>query len=277
MPAYIRRKRIRLDGRYVHYLVAGHGSPLLVIHGGGAGSDKWRHNIPELAKHHKVFVPDLPGIGDSQPLRDEFDYSDFVTFVDRFSQFLGLQQFHLLGHSLGGCIALQYALQRPKRVSSLVLVSSMGLGKGFALWARIFCSPIFYAVVGEPMFALLGALRKGLRALTIPIRFLDLFTRTTLSMSKKIITRQGQVVVLRDRLGELMMPTMVVWGARDNIVPVTHAYDAGKLIPNCRVHVLGDCGHNVHRQHVGEFSKLLKDFLGHKKPVPVPVLARADG
>ncbi|MDO8473037.1 MAG: alpha/beta fold hydrolase, partial [Dehalococcoidia bacterium] len=202
-----------------------------------------------------------PGFGDSDPLGGEFDYSAFVAFVDQFAGGVGLTRFNLVGHSIGGCIALQYALERPDRVIKLVLVSSLGIGKSIGRWIKYLSTPVFMYLVGEPMLAFMDIVKWVSRKLSRPMQLKNNpLTRMNIGLGRKIATLAGQTLVLRERLCELVVPTLVVWGSHDGIVPVRHAYVAAELIPDCRIQVL-DGGHSIHRQRMAEFSDALNDFL----------------
>lgn len=89
----------------------------------------WLKNLRILSRHYTVYAPDLPGFGSSQPLSTHIELSEFARFIDDFTQALGLQDFYLVGHSVGGGIALQYALEHPVRIKRLAIVNSMCLGK----------------------------------------------------------------------------------------------------------------------------------------------------
>src|SRR4030042_5063471 len=125
-------KNIMVDGLDVHYYTAGEGEPLLVIHGGGGDARSWQHNISELSRKYAVYAPDLPGYGLTQPLKGKYYIPEIADFVEKFTKSLGLEKFSLMGHSLGGGVALDYALEFPARIEKLVLVSSLCLGKEIA-------------------------------------------------------------------------------------------------------------------------------------------------
>ena len=272
MPTRVRRRSIPLGGRIVPYLVAGSGSPLLIIHGGGAGAESWQHNILELAKNHTVYAPHLPGIGDTPAVSEEFDYPDFVAFVEDFVSGVNLSSFDLMGHSLGGCLALQYALKHPEKVNSLVLVSSMGLGKEVGLLPAILTSRAICNGVSLRLFGGAVLLRELLGSAAMnPIHMLRCFPRVTFSMWRRIIRAGRQTLDLSDRLCELSMPTMIVWGSRDLTMPVQHAYKAVRLIPDCRIHVIPGCGHSVYRQKLDEFTEVIDDFTGRSGLAPLAV------
>jgi len=106
----ISSRHIKVEGHDVHYFTAGKGDPVVVIHGGGGDARTWLRNIEELSSSYTVYAPDLPGYGDSQPLNGRYYIPELTDFLDDFSDNLGLERFHLVGHSLGGGVALNYAL-----------------------------------------------------------------------------------------------------------------------------------------------------------------------
>ncbi len=116
MANNIHSKQIKVGKLDIHYFTGGDGDPLVVIHGGGSGAEGWLQSVTELSEHYRVYVPDLPGFGRSQPLDGEYGIPEFVEFVEGFTHSLGLKRFHLVGHSLSGGIALHYALKFPHKI-----------------------------------------------------------------------------------------------------------------------------------------------------------------
>lgn len=253
-------KKTRVDGRDVRYFTGGQGDPLVVIHGGAGGADTWVKNMAVLAENYTVYAPDLPGFGGSQPMDGECYIPELTGFMGSFSGNLGLDSFHLMGHSLGGGVALNYALESPHRIKKLVLISSLCLGREIALWVRIMSLPARF--IGSIVLAVLRAIKWLVKALLIPAEFVLPASRTMVNLGRSITTLKEQTLVLAGRLSEIVMPTLVVWGARDEIVPVRQAYAAAELIPDCQLKVFGNRGHNVHRDEIDEFSRLLTGFLG---------------
>jgi len=260
MVSEIHSKHVKVGKLDINYLIGGQGAPLVVIHGGGEGARAWLQNLGELSKYYTVYVPDLPGFGRSQPMSDNFHISEFVKFVEGFSHKLGLKRFHLLGHSFGGGIALHYALRFPHEIKSLVLVNSMCLDKEIALWVRFLSTLAFY--LGEAALAILKAVGWLIRPFFIPFEFAPPLLWFRIGLGRSVATLRGQTTVLLNRLSELIVPTLLVWGARDVIVPASHAYAAAKLIPHCQLHIFEGCGHSAYKQKVHEFSQLLVKFLG---------------
>jgi pimeloyl-ACP methyl ester carboxylesterase len=253
-------KKIKLGNLNIRYFSGGQGDPLVIIHGGGDGARAWLKNAEQLSKHYTVYLPDLPGFGCSQSASDRFYLPEYVAFVEDFSSAVGLDSFYLIGHSIGGGIALHYALKFSDKVEGLVLVSSWCLGIEAALWIRLMSHPALCRSLGEAGIVVSKGVKWLARQFYAPFRFANPITRIKMDIGKTMVTFGGQTVVLRDRLCELTMPTMVVWGAGDNVVPAAHAYAAAELIPDCQVRVFEGCGHNVYRQRMEEFSQLLSRF-----------------
>ena len=254
-------KQIKVGKLDIHYFTGGEGEPLVVIHGGGVGAQGWLQNATELCKHYKIYVPDLPGFGFSQPMGGEYGISEFVDFVEDFTHSLELKRFHLVGHSLGGGIALHYALKFPHKVGKLVLVSSLCLGKEIALWVRFFSSSAFCRSLGVAAVAVLKGVKWLVNLVYAPLKFVNPLPRVNVHLGERITTLEKQTAVVVHQLSELMVPTLLVWGAKDGIVPVSQAYAAARLIPDCQLHVFEGCGHSAFRKRIKEFTLLLNTFL----------------
>jgi pimeloyl-ACP methyl ester carboxylesterase len=259
----LRRERGKFGQFDISYLTGGQGAPLLVIHGGGDSGRAWLQNAVELSKYYRVYVPDLPGFGRSRSMDDNFELPEFVAFVEDFANNLHLGRFHLIGHSLGGGIALYYALIFPHKINRLVLVSSICLGREIALWARFMSCLALYRPFMKVAFSVLKAARwLGKLFYNPPHELMDPLFRIRMDIGQNVMTLKGQTTVLLNHLSELLVPTLLVWGARDPIVPVSHAYTAARLIPDCQLHVFKSCGHSVYKQRLHEFSRLMVNFLG---------------
>ena len=261
------RKRIQswkteIGGRKVHYFYGGEGEPLVVIHGGGNSARAWLKNIEELAKSYTVYVPDLPGFGYTEPMGDDCFVPELVDFIDAFARSLGLGRFHLVGHSLGGAVALSYVLKFPFKVTKLVLVSSLSLGREIALWVRLLSRPAFSRYIGKAVLFVLRVVKRMLDALLPSMGFLIPTSEASIYWGSCISTLKEQALNLAHRLSEVVVPTLVVWGGRDPILPVKHAYAAAELIPDCRLKVFKKCGHSVYRDEIEEFSEDVRGFLG---------------
>jgi pimeloyl-ACP methyl ester carboxylesterase len=256
----IETKTTKIDGREVLYYTAGQGEPLVVIHGGGGDARTWLANMEVLAEKYTVFAPDLPGYGGSAPLEGAYYIPELTRFVKKFAECLGLEKFYLMGHSLGGGVALNFAISYPGKVRKLVLVSSLCLGSEIALWLRVLSLPGLIKALGSVFSAFMAGIKWIARQLN-PARYIMALSPSAMTVGGRISTFHQQTLSLEKRLPEVKMPTLVVWGSRDPVVPVMQAYRAALAIPNCMVKVFEKRGHNVHRDELKEFSCILTQFL----------------
>ena len=256
----IETRTTKIDGREVLYYTAGYGEPLVVIHGGGGDARTWLTNMEVLAEKYTVFAPDLPGYGGSAPLDGNYYVPELTRFINRFTETLGLDKFYLMGHSLGGGVALNFAINYPNKVKKLVLVSSVCLGSEIALWLRLLSIPGLIKALGSVFSGVMAGV-KWAASLLNPARYIMALSPAAMSVGRSISTFREQTLSLEKRLLEVKMPTLVVWGSRDPVVPVMQAYRAALAIPNCIVKVFDKRGHNVHRDELKEFSSLLRRFL----------------
>lgn len=264
-------KNIKIGDMDIHYLVGGKGAPLVVIHGGSDGAKAWKKTMAALIKNYTLFIPDMPGWGNSQPMNRNGDYfiSELAEFVDGFSRKLGLSDFYLMGHSLGGAVALTYALKFPHRVKKLVLIDSLCLGKEIAWWIRVLSTSRLSHSFGVAMHRLMKGIKWFVDSVLAPafapaltLKFANPISAVSLSLGTKVTNSREQNTVLVDRLPEIKVPTLVVWGEKDPVIPASHAYAAARVMPNCQIKVFEDCGHSVYRQRIPEFSQLVGGFLG---------------
>jgi pimeloyl-ACP methyl ester carboxylesterase len=255
----IESRTATVNGHQINYYTAGQGEPLVVVHGGLGDAGTWLNNIAVMSLHYRVYAPDLPGFGRSQSLDGRLDILRLAEFIEDFTISLGIRRFNLMGHSIGGGVALNYALRFPQKVKKLVLISSLCLGVEIGLWVRVL------SIVARSLGTILRVALRGLRwlieKLMPPLDLILPLNPANIDLGGNITTFKEQTLVLQNRLGDLSMPTLVVWGAKDNIVPVNQAYMAAETIHNCQLKVFENIGHDVHRQKNGEFSRMLSGFL----------------
>ena len=263
-----------VGGVRVRYIEAGQGPPLVLVHGLTSSKVAWRENILPLAEHHHVYAVDLPGHGDSDKSGVNYDSTSIVELMREFILGLGHQQVALAGISLGGGVSLLTALEYPEMVSKLVLCGSGALGREIAMVIRLAALP----VVGE---FLIGGPLDNTRAMARKCFFdkrlasdelVEELRRTnslpgayeaTMTIIRKYISVWGvrPRYVVTDRLRSLDIPTMLFWGANDEIIPVKHAHRAAQMIPDAELHVFEDCGHWPQMERTEEFNRLLLEFL----------------
>lgn len=259
--AKIESKTIKVGGLDVLYYTGGKGEPLVVVHGGGGDARTWIKNIEVLADKYAIYAPDLPGYGGSEPMDGRYYIPELSEFIARFAENVGLEKFYLVGHSLGGGIALNFALMFPEKIRKLVLISSLCLGREIAFWIRLSSIP---AIINTMSKVFMGVM-KGIKWVFLqlnPAKLIMEMTPAAMMVGASISTFREQTLVLEHRLPEVQMPTLLIWGSRDPVVPVMQAYRAAKVIPNCSIRVFKKRGHNVHRDELMEFSSILAHFLG---------------
>jgi pimeloyl-ACP methyl ester carboxylesterase len=257
----IQSKNAKIDGLNIHYYTAGEGEPLLVIHGGAGDARSWWSNIQNLSQKYRVYAPDLPGYGTSQPMEGNYYIPEFSDFINKFTKFLKLDKFSVIGHSMGGGIALDYVLKFPSKVKKLILVSSLGLGREVALWLRLISLPAVIKVLGSLVgntIKLIGWLLKQYNPLELVLPISPVFVR----IGTSIANIHQQSFVLEKYLSKIKIPTMLIWGGRDPVVPVKTAYRAVKEFPNARLLVFKHSGHNVHREQLKNVTRLIYEFIG---------------
>ncbi len=276
-------KTATVHGRPMTYAEAGEGSVLLLIHGIAGEWENWREVIEPLAHRHTVIAPDLPGHGASAPGGGDYSIGAMASSLRDLLVTLGHERVTLVGHSLGGGVAMQLAYQFPEMVERLVLVSSGGLGPEVSLILRAAALPgadPFISVtaglgqrVGGPIGRGLTAIGlrpnadvaevlRGYGSLTDPER-----RAAFLATLRSVIGTGGQRVDATDRLylAELL-PVLIVWGARDSIIPVRHGEDAHRAIPGSRLEVFDDVGHLPQLEAPGRFIAVLERFLRETEP-----------
>ncbi len=272
-------RNIDVGGLSVRYLTAGEGPPLVLLHALGESALDWRWVLPELAKTHRVYVPDLPGFGYSAKPSAEYSPAFFTRFVGDYLDALGLERTALVGNSLGGLIALRLALAEPARVVALGLIDSAGLGREVTYALRLPTLPGY----GEAAIAWgktpLGAVQRAwfrvpllfARPENVPAEWiteqtqiaqLPGFTEATVAALRAHVDLGGQREVLVDQLRHLPMPTLVVWGKRDRVFPYSQGKIAVSRLRQGFLELIPDCGHLPHIERPERFAAVLGEFLG---------------
>jgi pimeloyl-ACP methyl ester carboxylesterase len=271
-------RHIRLHGSSIGYRTAGEGPVVVLIHGMAGSSETWEPVIPLLAKHCTVVAPDLLGHGSSaQPLGD-YSLGSLASGVRDLIVALGHERATIVGQSLGGGVAMQFAYQFPERCERLVLVSSGGLGREVSTLLRALSLPgaeYFLSIgtaprlrgAGEAVASWLGKIGLRPAGLTEVMRsYSSLGTEESrkafLHTLRAVIDVGGQRVSARDRLYLTQdMPTMIVWGDRDPIIPITHGYAAHEAMPGSVLHVYPGAGHYPHCHAPQKFADDLIEFI----------------
>jgi pimeloyl-ACP methyl ester carboxylesterase len=280
-------REITLHGHQVSYRVAGSGPLVVLIHGIAGSAATWEDVLPRLAERYTVVAPDLLGHGSSAKPRGDYSLGAYASAIRDLLGVLGFERGTIVGHSLGGGVAMQFAYQFPERCERLVLVSSGGLGHELHLVLRaaalpgaewvlpLLCSSALCDAV-EGVAGFLG--RVGLRAGPD----LEEIWRSFASLSdpdarqafihtvRTVIDIRGQRASAGDRLYlAAEMPAMIVWGERDPLIPVAHAYSAHERLPHSRLEIFARAGHFPYRDDARRFVEALVDFIESTAPAQV--------
>jgi 4,5:9,10-diseco-3-hydroxy-5,9,17-trioxoandrosta-1(10),2-diene-4-oate hydrolase len=280
----VQERTIDVQGLRTRYLTAGDdgGPPLVLLHGVGTSAGEWSWVLPSLALNHRVYAVDLPGYDGSYEPPD-YAPAFTATFIGSFLDAVGVESAVVVGNSFGGLSALHLALSEPARVSALVLSDSAGLDRAVnpALATISFprTGPLVTALAktrpGAAQRALGRALLMFARPWQIPLKWLKdqyrlaqlpNFTEATLATLRSAVGPAGQREVLLDELPRLQMPTLIVWGIEDRVLPYWQAQDALTRLKNGSLELIPNCGHLPHVEQPERFVSILGDFLGERGP-----------
>lgn len=265
---------VRIAGYTVRYWVAGSGPPVFLVHGLGASMAFWERNFDHLARHFQVWSADLPGFG----LSEKPDGGLFLHVGVRLLLDLvdggGIERASLVGNSMGGLLAMAFALQHPERVSNLVLVASAGLGREVGLTLRLASIPGLGELMARPLRSAIRWEFQGLfhNPRQLPERLVEETYQQrrepgavacllrTVRAGVNLWGQKDSIIHLR-QLPNLRVPTLVVWGRQDRLIPFRHALVAQQLIPNARLAAIDRCGHCPQLERPDEFNRLVTEFL----------------
>jgi pimeloyl-ACP methyl ester carboxylesterase len=277
-------QEITLHGHRVAYRMAGSGPPILLIHGITSSSATWNKVGPMLAERHTVLAPDLIGHGQSAKPKGDYSMGAFASGVRDLALALEIGPATIVGHSLGGGVAMQFAYQFPERSHRLALVSSGGLGRkvhGSLRAATLPGSEIVIPLLagrrvldaGRSVGRVLDRLgvKLGTDVLEIARGHASLgdaesraaFVHTL----RASLDPTGQRVLATDRLYlAAELPLLIVWGKRDRIIPIGHGYRAHELVPNSRLEVFERAGHFPYLDDPDRFVATIEDWIDTTDP-----------
>ncbi|HEY4386093.1 MAG TPA: alpha/beta fold hydrolase [Ktedonobacteraceae bacterium] len=228
----------------VRYEVVGEGEPVVLVHGLSGSTLWWRRNMAALARHHRVYLVDLPGFGAMRFQRSRFALEQVASWLLQWMEAVGLRKVHLIGHSMGGHICLWLAAYHPEIVSRLVLTAPAVIPRTNTVFGYFlpllagtrYTSPSFLGIL------LYDAWRAG------PL--------TLFQAARDLIAHDGRTVMQR-----VQAPTLLVWGEHDTLVPATLAPIIREEIPDARLQILEGAGHVCMFDRAHEFNRVVLAFL----------------
>jgi pimeloyl-ACP methyl ester carboxylesterase len=271
---------VTVDGRQVNVVELGSGPPIVFIHGLSGSWQNWLEQLPVFAREHRVIAFDLPGFGASEMPAQKISISGYGRFVHALLDELGVGSAAVVGNSMGGFIGIELAIRFPERVERMVLVSAAGLSIEYLRNERALA---VLNVTENRLAAYSGwlasrsdalARRPGARRLIFGIvaHRPERLPGPLVAEQVRGSGKPGFVPALdaltdypiRDRLGEVACPTLIVWGADDKLVPARDADEFARLIPNARKVVWPETGHVAMIERPAAFNALLDAFLAEE-------------
>jgi len=266
---------------FVH---VGSGPALLLIHGIGNSLEAWASQIEDLSRDYTVIAPDLLGHGRSDKPRADYSVAAYANGMRDLISVLGVDRVTIVGHSLGGGVATQFAYQFPERCERLVLVSAGGVSRTVHPMLRALTAPLAEEAmaclqlpgarpVARVLFELLRLAGNDLSRDTADVMLMfdalrDGFSRKAFRRTLgAVVDLQGQVVTMLDRCYLTQgMPTLLVWGKRDAVIPYEHGLLAHAAMPGSQLVTFDEAGHFPHHTDPARFNAVLREFLSSTQP-----------
>lgn len=275
------RHHVDLYGTRLSFVDAGEGDPVVLLHGITCSAASWNRLLPALAERHRVIAPDMPGHGWSSRARGDHSIAGFALHVRDLLMGLGIERATFVGHSLGGGVTMQTAYAYPELVGRMVLVASGGLGESVGLALRAatlpgteWVLPLAFNRVGARVTRLLARFATDPRLVTVQELAWSYATladpaarRAFVTIIRGVVDWGGQRIDATRRLHLAEdVPTMVVWGDADLIIPIGHGRRAAADLPVDRFEVFEGAGHFPHLERPQQFLEVLEDFLRDTHP-----------
>ncbi|MCP6719132.1 MAG: alpha/beta hydrolase [Patescibacteria group bacterium] len=247
----MQEKTVSIYNLKVKFKVAGQGPVILILHGWGASSASWSKVQRILAKNgYEVICPDFPGFGKSETSQEPWSITDYMKWVNAFVESQDLNRFSLLGHSFGGRVAIKFAASFPEKIKTLILCNSAGI-----------------KVKLDPKRKLASFLAGIAKSLPVEIRnkVSDTFLNDTDYVRAKGVMKQTiKNVIAEDLLpylSEIRAKTLIVWGEKDEMVPISNAYIFKENIAGSELQIIPDAGHSPHLEKPKILSEIISEFF----------------
>jgi pimeloyl-ACP methyl ester carboxylesterase len=268
-------RHLEIDEQAINYVDLGprEGAPVVFVHGLGGNWQNWLENLPATAERHRVLALDLPGFGESPMPRDGIAISSYARTIDAWLEGLGVGRVAVVGNSMGGFIGADLAIAFPGRVERLVLAAAAGISvtnlrrRPTKTFARV--TAALGALTATRRREIIGRRRLRHLVLSTIVRHPSRLQPDLLHEIMRGSGKSGYVDALealvtydiRDSLGQIRCPTLIVWGREDMLVPVKDAKEFERLIPESQQIVMEDTGHVPMLERPDAFNRCLLDFL----------------
>ncbi|MBZ5595591.1 MAG: alpha/beta fold hydrolase [Acidobacteriia bacterium] len=259
--------QVQVFGQKIHYLEAGSGPAVILLHGLGGDATNWVQTVPALAPHYHVFVPDQVGFGQSDKPLIDYRVATLVDFLDEFCNKLNISKASVVGNSLGGWTAMAFALAHQDKVDRMVLVDSAGYSPARLGGEKLSRENLL--ILTAPT---LDATRRLMQLIFYHQQMItDSFVHQ--AYASKLQKNDGYTIdrfldsIVRGedfvdgRLGAIKAPTLIVWGREDRLTLPANAKALGEDISGSKTVILDECGHVPQIECAAPFNKALLDFL----------------
>ena len=260
----MKEKFISINGNNIRYLESGESEKTIVLlHGLGASAERWEFVIPEFSKHYRVIVPDLIGFGYSDKPLVDYTTEFFSDFISSFFQELGLNKINIIGSSLGGQITAKYASDQLHTIDHLVLVSPSGIMKNStpALDAYVMAALYPDLEVAKNAFQMMAGGTRQVQQKVIEdfVKRMKLPNAKMAFMSTLLGLKNSELTT--NSLKKISVPTLIIWGEHDPVIPIKYADEFVSSIQDCRFYMMDNSGHTPYVDDPKRFAKLVLDFL----------------
>jgi len=279
LTSHIADNSILIDSRRIHFRDFGSGLPLIFVHGFGASVYSWRNNLGPISKNFRVFAIDLPGFGYSDKSLDaDYSIDGYCNLIIQFMDYMQIRDAILVGHSLGGGIALTFALKYPERVRGLILIDA----EAYAITPPFMLRIARFPVVGSLVHYVLG---EWVIRISLKRSFYDhsLVTDDLVKeYYKPFLTENGKAAPIKvlqamdfekfkklpAQYRKIQKKTLIIWGKEDQISNIHLAYKLQKDLPNSKLAIIPQSGHLVHEEQSSIVNRLIINFVKRKLNFP---------
>ena len=255
---------VEIDGNKIRFLESGNSKEtIILVHGLGASAERWEYVMPLFQKNFRVIVPDLIGFGYSDKPLVDYTPEFFSDFLKNFHVTLGIENACLIGSSLGGQVTAEFAINHSKFVKKLVLVSPSGVMKQStpALDAYIMAALYPNEEIAKNAFEMMSGANKNIPSKIIQefVKRMQLPNAKMAFMSTVLGLKNAEIITTK--LKTISIPTMIVWGGNDPVIPIEHADGFVSSIKDCRFYRMDGCGHTPYVEDPHHFVKVVSEFI----------------